>query len=139
MAMRSTTRRLLTWSPRQPPTAGQAGAGHLTGRVGGVTVRGGILAELRNRGIKDVLFVCCDGLPDAIEATWPKTIVQTCVVHLIRASMKYVSWKDRKKAAAAMWHIYTAVNEAAAKAVLDNLRHDFGMKSPGLVAAWERA
>jgi transposase-like protein len=61
----------------------------------------GVLAELRNRGIKDVLFVCCDGLnglPDAIEAAWPKAKVQTCVVHLIRSSMKYVSWKDRKKA-----------------------------------------
>jgi putative transposase len=50
-----------------------------------------------------------------------------------------VSWKDRKKAAAAMRPIYTAVNEAAAKAALDNLRRDFGKKSPGLVAAWERA
>ena len=94
----------------------------------------GVLAELRNRGIKDVLFVCCDGLnglPDAIEATWPKAKVQTCVIHLIRASMKYVSWKDRKKAAAAMRPIYTALNEAAAKAALENLRRDFGKKKPG--------
>ena len=93
----------------------------------------GVLAELRNRGIKDVLFVCCDGLnglPDAIEATWSKAKVQTCVIHLIRASMKYVSWKDRKKAAAAMRPVYTAVNEAAAKAALENLRRDFGKKSP---------
>ena len=102
----------------------------------------GVLAELRNRGIKDVLFVCCDGLsglPEAIEATWPKAIVQTCVIHLIRASMKYVSWKDRKKAAAAMRPIYTAVNEAAARTALENLRRDFGKKSPGLIAAWDRA
>ncbi len=102
----------------------------------------GVLAELRNRGIKDVLFVCCDGLgglPEAIEATWPKAIVQTCVIHLIRASMRYVSWKDRKKAAAAMRPVYTAVNEAAARAALDDLRRDFGKKSPGLVAAWERS
>ena len=53
--------------------------------------------------------------------------------------MKYVSWKDRKKAAAAMRPVYTAVNEAAAKAALENLRRDFGKKSPGLVAAWDRA
>ena len=53
--------------------------------------------------------------------------------------MKYVSWKDRKKAAAAMRPIYTALNEAAAKAALESLRRDFGKKSPGLVAAWERA
>ena len=102
----------------------------------------GVLAELRNRGIKDVLFVCCDGLnglPEAIQATWSKAKVQTCVIHLIRASMKYVSWKERKKAAAAMRPIYTAINEAAAKAALENLRRDFGKKSPGLVAAWDRA
>ena len=102
----------------------------------------GVLAELRNRGIKDVLFVCCDGLnglPEAIEAAWPQAKVQTCVIHLIRSSMKYVSWKDRKKAAAAMRPIYTAVNEAAANAALEDLRRDFGKKSPGMVAAWERA
>jgi transposase-like protein len=71
----------------------------------------GVLAELRNRGIKDVLFVCCDGLsglPGAIEATGRKP---GCVIHLILASMKYVSWKDRKKAAAAMRPVYTAINE----------------------------
>lgn len=102
----------------------------------------GVLTELRNRGIKDVLFVCCDGLsglPDAIESAWPKAIVQTCVVHLIRASMKYVAYDQRKKAAAAMRPIYTAVNEAAAKAALENLRREFGKKNPGLVAAWDRA
>ena len=78
----------------------------------------GVLAELRNRGIRDVLFVCCDGLnglPDAIVATWPRATVQTCVIHLIRSSMKYVSWKERKKAAAAMRPIYTALKEEAAK------------------------
>ena len=59
----------------------------------------GVCAELANRGVKDVLIVCCDGLtglPEAIEATWPQTTVQTCVVHLIRASMRFVSYKDRK-------------------------------------------
>src|SRR5271157_3629225 len=74
----------------------------------------GVLAELRNRGIRDVLFVCCDGLnglPDAIVATWPRATVQTCVIHLIRSPVKYVSWKERKKAAAAMRPIYTALNE----------------------------
>ena len=102
----------------------------------------GVLAELRNRGVRDVLFVCCDGLSgisDAVEATWPKAIVQTCVIHLIRASMRYVAWDTRKKAAAAMRPVYTAVNEAAAKAALENLRREFGKKNPGLVAAWERA
>ena len=112
------------------------------GTSGGSRFRGGVPAELRNRGIKDVLFVCCDGLnglPEAIEATWAKAKVQTCVIHLIRASVKYVSWKERKKAAAAMRPVYTAVNEAGAKAALENLRRDFGKKSPGMVAAWDRA
>ena len=60
----------------------------------------GVCAELRNRGIRDVLIVCCDGLtglPEAIEATWPNSIVQTCTVHLIRAAMRFVSYQDRKK------------------------------------------
>ncbi len=103
---------------------------------------GAVLTELRNRGVKDVLFVCCDGLnglPDAIEAAWPKAIVQTCVIHLIRASMKYVSWNERKKVAAALRPIYTAVNEAGASAALDNLRAGFGKKYPGLLACWDRA
>ena len=102
----------------------------------------GVLAELRNRGAKDVLFVCCDGLkglPDAVKATWKDATVQTCVIHLIRSSLKYVSWKDRKKAAALMRPVYTAVNEAAAKSALENMRREFGKKAPGMVAAWERA
>jgi putative transposase len=53
--------------------------------------------------------------------------------------MKYVSWKERKKAAAAMRPVYTALNEAAARTALENLRRDFGKKSPGMVAAWDRA
>jgi len=55
-----------------------------------------VLTEIRNRGVTDVLLVCCDGLkglPDAIEATWPQALVQTCVIHLIRASIRFCSWK----------------------------------------------
>jgi putative transposase len=102
----------------------------------------GVLAELRNRGVKDVLFACCDGLgglPDAIEATWPRAIVQTCVIHLIRSSMRYVVHDDRKKVAAALRPIYTALNEAAARAALEQLRAGFGKRYPGLIASWERA
>lgn len=103
---------------------------------------GSVLAELRNRGLKDTLIVCCDGLgglPEAIEATWPKAIVQTCVIHLIRASLRYVSWDDRKTITAALRPIYTAVSEAAAKAALDQLRASYARKAPGVIAAWERA
>src|SRR3954471_4765285 len=62
----------------------------------------GVCAELRNRGVRDVLIVCCDGLtgfPEAIEATWPQATVQTCTVHLIRAAMRFISYADRKKVA----------------------------------------
>lgn len=65
----------------------------------------GVCAELKNRGVADVPIVCCDGLtgfPEAIAATWPQTTVQTCVVHLIRATMRSVSYKDRKAVAAAL-------------------------------------
>ncbi|MGV2386359.1 MAG UNVERIFIED_CONTAM: IS256 family transposase, partial [Thermobifida fusca] len=73
-----------------------------------------VLTELRNRGVDDVLIVCCDGLtglPDAITTVWAKAEVQTCVIHLIRNSMKYVSYSDRKAVAAALKPIYCAVNE----------------------------
>jgi putative transposase len=65
--------------------------------------------------------------------------VQTCVIHLIRASLRYVSWEDRKKITAALRPVYTAVNEAAARAALEQLRASFGKKAPGVIAVWERA
>lgn len=103
----------------------------------------GVLAELRNRGVRDVLIACCDGLPglpEAIEATWPNTVVQTCVVHLIRASMRYVSYGDRKAVAAALRPIYTAVNaEAAFDELAAFAASDLGRRYPATVAAWERA
>lgn len=102
-----------------------------------------VLAELRNRGVQDVLIVCCDGLsgfPEAIEATWPAAIVQTCTVHLIRAAMRFVSYADRKKVAAALRPIYTAPNvEAAETALLDFATSDLGRKYPAAVSTWESA
>ena len=101
-----------------------------------------VLTELRNRGVDDVLIVCCDGLtglPDAITTVWSKAEVQTCVIHLIRNSMKYVSYSDRKAVAAALKPIYCAVNEQAAKAALEKLRSEWGRRYPGMLAAWERA
>src|SRR5690606_8693394 len=77
---------------------------------------GGVCAELSNRGVKDVLILCCDGLnglPEAIQATRPMATVQTCVVHLIRAAMRFVGYGDRKKVAKALKPIYTAVNADA--------------------------
>lgn len=101
-----------------------------------------VLSELHNRGVEDVMIVCCDGLtglPDAIGAVWPHAIVQTCVIHLIRNSMKFVSYNDRKTVAKALKPIYTAVNEAAANEALGKLRTQFGARYPGLIATWERA
>jgi putative transposase len=103
----------------------------------------GVCAELRNRGIRDVLIVCCDGLtgfPEAIEATWPQATVQTCTVHLIRAAMRFVSYTDRKKVAAALRPIYTAPTvEAAETELLAFAESELGRKYPATVATWENA
>lgn len=77
-----------------------------------------ICTELADRGVKDILIACTDGLTgfgDAIEAAWPHTVVQTCTVHLIRASIRFVSYGDRKAVAAALKSIYTAPTVDAAK------------------------
>jgi putative transposase len=103
----------------------------------------GVCAELANRGVRDVLIVCCDGLtgfPEAIEATWPQTTVQTCVVHLIRAAMRFVSYADRKKVAAALRPIYTAPTVEAAEIELVTFADsNLGKQYPATVAVWENA
>ena len=103
----------------------------------------GVCAELRNRGIRDVLIVCCDGLTgfsEAVEATWPQTTVQTCTVHLIRAAMRFVSYQDRKKVAAALKPIYTAPTVEAAEAeLLAFTESDLGRRYPAAVATWTNA
>ena len=103
----------------------------------------GVCAELRNRGVRDVLIVCCDGLtgfPEAIEATWPAATVQTCTVHLIRAAMRFVSYADRKKVAAALRPIYTAPTvEAAETELLAFAESALGKRYPAAVATWENA
>ena len=98
-----------------------------------------VLTEIRNRGVTDVIFVCCDGLkglPEAIEAVWPAANVQTCVVHLVRASIRYCSYKDRKKIAAALRAIYTAPTVEAAADALDTFELEWGDRYPGIVALW---
>ncbi len=103
----------------------------------------GVCAELANRGVTDILIACCDGLtglPEAIEATFPRTTVQTCVVHLIRASMRFVSYNDRKKLAAALKPVYTAPNaDAAETALLELAESDLGQKYKAAVATWQNA
>ena len=103
----------------------------------------GVMAELANRGVQDVLIACCDGLvglPEAIEATFPKAVVQTCVVHLIRASLRYVAYADRKAMAAEQRKIYAAVNADAAQMALLSLGEtELGKKYPAALAVWERS
>ena len=105
-----------------------------------------VCAELANRGVRDVLIVCCDGLsgfPEAIAATWPEATVQTCVVHLIRAAMRFVSYSDRKAVAAALKPIYQAPNADGALAELEAFEATpLGQRYPSTVKAfrdaWER-
>ena len=103
----------------------------------------GVCSDLANRGVKDVLIVCCDGLtglPEAIEATWTQATVQTCVVHLIRAAMRFVNYKDRKAVAAALKPIYTAANAEAARVEFDTFADsNWGKKYPHAVKTWEAA
>lgn len=106
----------------------------------------GVCAQLANRGVRDVLIVCCDGLtgfPEAVEATWPQSTVQTCVVHLIRSAMRFVNYKDRKQMAAALKPIYQAADEPAARAALDTFAaSELGRANPNTVRvftdAWTR-
>jgi transposase-like protein len=101
-----------------------------------------MLTELRNRGVADVCIVCCDGLkglPDAIAATWPLATVQTCVVHLVRSSMRYASKADWAKIAAELKSVYTAATVAAAEARFAEFAATWRDKYPAMIAMWERS
>src|SRR3954465_2123586 len=98
-----------------------------------------VLNDLRRRGVEDVLIACVDGLkgfPEAIEATFPQAWVQTCIVHLIRASLRYVNYRDRKKVASALRPIYTAPNADAALTELERFDTEWGQRYPATVRAW---
>ncbi|MGJ4050038.1 IS256 family transposase [Corynebacterium macclintockiae] len=102
-----------------------------------------VCADLANRGVRDVLIVCCDGLkglPEAVEATWPDSMVQTCVVHLIRAATRFVAYQDRKKVTAALKPIYAAASEEAAnKALAEFEASQLGQKYPQAVMTWKNS
>jgi putative transposase len=98
-----------------------------------------VLTELRNRGVHDVLFVCCDGLkgfPQAIEAAFPKATVQTCIVHQVRNSLAYVPWQDRKAVAEDLRAIYTANNEEDAQQALSDFERKWSSKYPTIAPSW---
>lgn len=101
-----------------------------------------VLNDLKRRGVDDVLISCVDGLkgfPEAIEATYPEAWVQTCVVHLIRASLRYVNYRDLKKVASALRPIYNAPNAEAAEAELDRFDSEWGDRYPATVRVWRDA
>jgi putative transposase len=98
-----------------------------------------VITELKNRGVQDILIACCDGLkgfPQAIEAVFPKTIVQTCIVHLVRSSTRFVSWKDRKALMPDLRAIYTAPTEDAACAALGEFEKKWGARYAAVATAW---
>jgi len=103
-----------------------------------------VLTELRNRGVKDALFVCTDGLtgfPEAIDAVFPQAVNQTCIVHLVRQSLRYLSWKERRSCAAELRRIYTAADADSARRVLDELKAAWADSKTrtAALAVWDRA
>lgn len=102
-----------------------------------------VLSDLRNRGVQDILIAVVDGLkgfPQAIEAAFPQTRVQTCIVHLLRHSMNFASYKDRKAVAAALKAIYTAVDADAAELALAEFEEsDLAKRYPAIAPSWRRA
>lgn len=101
-----------------------------------------VLSQLQNRGLRDILIACCDGLtglPEAINAAFPGAVVQTCVVHVVRNAMRFVSYGDRKKVAAGMRTLYTAPSLEAAEAAFREFDRDYGTQYPGAIEVWRRA
>jgi putative transposase len=102
-----------------------------------------VFNDLRTRGVNDILIAVTDGLkgmPEALDAVFPDTTLQTCIVHLIRNSLDYASWKERQALAWALKPIYTAPTAEAAQRELDDFeRASWGQKFPTVVAAWRRA
>jgi len=101
-----------------------------------------VMNELKNRGVEDIMLAVVDGLkgfPEAITAVFPDAIVQTCIVHLLRNSMEFVSWKDRKALATALKEIYRAVDAKAAEAALTAFEAGpWGQRYPAIAQSWRR-
>src|SRR5215208_2322767 len=100
-----------------------------------------VLNDLHQRGVEDVLVCCVDGLtgfPEAIEAVFPAAWVQTCIVHLIRGSMRYVTWRDRKRVIADLKPVYRAVNADAAEQALAAFDETWGARYPMIAESWRQ-
>ena len=101
-----------------------------------------MLTELKNRGLVDALIVCCDGLkglPDAIRVTWPEATVQTCVVHMVRNSLRYASKKHWSKITKSMRAIYTAPTVGAAESEFETFADEWRDTYPAMIRSWENA
>jgi transposase-like protein len=101
-----------------------------------------MLTELRNRGVADVCIVCCDGLkglPDAISAIWPLATIQTCVVHLVRNSLRYASKADWAKITAGLKTVYTAATVSVAEQRFAEFAESWRSRYPAMIAMWERS
>ena len=101
-----------------------------------------VLAEIKNRGTRDVLMLVCDGLkglPDAVNSVWEKTTVQTCIVHLLRNSFKYASKRDWAEVAKDLKPVYTAVSEAAALDAFAEFSGKWEKRYPAIIRLWENA
>ena len=95
-----------------------------------------VLTDLRNRGVRDVFFLVCDGLkglPEAVTNVWPQTVVQTCIIHLIRNTFRLTSRKYWDELKRDIKPIYTAVNAAAARAAFDDLADTWGERYPAVI------
>jgi putative transposase len=98
-----------------------------------------VVTELKNRGVADIFIACVDGLkgfPEAIEAVYPKTAVQLCIVHMVRYSLNYVGWKLRKEVAADLRSIYTAATVDEAEIRLDEFDEKWGKEYAAIVKSW---
>jgi len=100
-----------------------------------------VITELQNRGVKDIFIACVDGLkgfPEAIESVFPQTQVQLCIVHMIRNSVRYVNWKDRKQLCADLKKIYTSATEQQAEVALDAFGEKWDARYPTISQMWRR-
>lgn len=100
-----------------------------------------VVTELKNRGVQDIFIACVDGLkgfPEAIEAVFPKTTVQLCIVHMVRYSLNYVSWKQRKEVAADLRALYTAATVGEAERQLGAFEKKWGETHPSIGRSWRR-
>ena len=101
-----------------------------------------VLTEIRNRGVDDVIFVCCDGLkglPDAIWAVWPQADVQLCVVHLVRSSLRFTARKHWAPICREMREIYTAPTVEAAEVRFAAFAEEWGQRYPAMIDTWRRS